>query len=101
MLEEELDLGKRTVGVAGGEGTSPKTCCRTVFSDFSDHWREGNPCNPVANESRCGKSSALCQRPGECRQNHREHQMTARQEVATNSQIRLPTVRGGEDSHEF
>lgn len=48
-----------------------------------------------------GSPVPLCQRPGECWQNHREHQMTARQEVATNSQIRLPTVRGGEDSHEF
>lgn len=43
----------------------------------------------------------LYQRPGGCWQNHREHQITARQEVATNSQIRLPTIRGGETVMSF
>lgn len=48
-----------------------------------------------------GSPVPLYQRPGECWQNHREHQIMARQEVATNSQIRLPAVRGGETVMSF
>lgn len=36
MLEEEIDLEKRAVGVSRwSEGTSPQACCKAVFSNFS------------------------------------------------------------------